>query len=436
MTETEKLPNVSTQTLEVELGQRGEDRSVTVQPAALTFDSGAKAWCNLIGGWCALFATFGYTNAFGVYQDFYTRSDTASASAISWIGSTQVFLLTSLGLISGKLLDHGYFRHTIFAGSVLYVFSLFMLSIADTSVYYQLFLAQGVGMGLGGGLIYIPCVAIQSHHWRARRAMAIGIVFTGSSLGGIVFPIMLNQLLSEGTSFGWSVRATAFVVLGLLALVNILMSPRAEMLVRSEAHLADLKAVITDVPYMLTIFGAFCGMLGIFYPYFYTQLFAITHGVDSNVAFYTIAMLNAGSIPGRVLPGILAHRLGTFNFLIFSTAAMAVVIFALFGISSVGGIVVFAILAGLFSGAYFSLLAAAMASFARTPGEAGLRMGLSFALAALGLLTGTPIIGALLGSNLVWSKTIIFSGVTVVAGLIVFVLSRQIVAHRKASQIV
>ena len=54
-----------------------------------------------------------------------------------------------------------------------------MLSLAHPDQYYQLFLSQGIGMGLGSGLIYIPCLAVQSHHWRTRRALALGIVFTG-----------------------------------------------------------------------------------------------------------------------------------------------------------------------------------------------------------------------------------------------------------------
>ena len=80
-----------------------------------------------------MMSTFGYTNAFGVYQDFYTRSHVASASRTSWIGSTQLFLLTVTGLFAGKLVDLGYFRQTVFAGSLIYVFScvLFLSSLAD-----------------------------------------------------------------------------------------------------------------------------------------------------------------------------------------------------------------------------------------------------------------------------------------------------------------
>lgn len=67
--------------------------------------------------------TFGYANSFGVYQDLYTRSHTASASAISWIGSTQLFFLLAMALPAGKLLDMGYFRTTTLVGSLIYVFS-------------------------------------------------------------------------------------------------------------------------------------------------------------------------------------------------------------------------------------------------------------------------------------------------------------------------
>lgn len=71
----------------------------------------------------SLTAVFGYQNAFGVYQDLYTRSGAASPQGVSWIGSTQLALMVALGLPAGKLLDSGYFRITTFVGSLIYVFS-------------------------------------------------------------------------------------------------------------------------------------------------------------------------------------------------------------------------------------------------------------------------------------------------------------------------
>jgi hypothetical protein len=34
-------------------------------------------------------------------------------------------------------------------------------------------------MGIAAGLLYVPSVAVQAHHWRKRRALAMGIVATG-----------------------------------------------------------------------------------------------------------------------------------------------------------------------------------------------------------------------------------------------------------------
>ena len=59
--------------------------------------------------------------------------------------------------------------------------SLFLVSVADHSKYYQLYLTQGVGMGIGAGFLYMPSLAVQSYHWRERRAMAMGIVVVGKS---------------------------------------------------------------------------------------------------------------------------------------------------------------------------------------------------------------------------------------------------------------
>ena len=55
-------------------------------------------------------------------------------------------------------------------------------------------------------------------HWfHRRRAFVLAIAAAGSSLGGVVYPILLRQLIPQ-IGFAWAVRATAlltFVCLGL-----------------------------------------------------------------------------------------------------------------------------------------------------------------------------------------------------------------------------
>ena len=162
-------------------------------------DGGLWAWLNVLGAWLVLGATFGYVSSFGVYQSYYAFKlfPEKSSSDISWLGrqatclchfgpsltrgrSVQLFFQFALGAVSGQLFDRGYFRHLLAAGSALCVFSLFMLSLCTE--YYQAFLAQAIGIGLANGLLFLPAVTVQSHWWMKRRALAMGVVVTGSSV--------------------------------------------------------------------------------------------------------------------------------------------------------------------------------------------------------------------------------------------------------------
>ena len=78
---------------------------------------------------------------------------------------------------------------------------------------------------------------------------------TGACIGGIIFPIMLNQLLfHRGVRFSRAVRDSAFVVLGLLIAANVLMRDRKGV-TRSALPRPDLRTLFTDRPYMISIVG-------------------------------------------------------------------------------------------------------------------------------------------------------------------------------------
>lgn len=68
-----------------------------------------------------------------------------------------------------------------------------MVSIAHTDQYYQIFLAQGVGMGIGAGFLYVPALAVQARHWKNQKAFAMGIVTIGESnpsLTQVYYPLI------------------------------------------------------------------------------------------------------------------------------------------------------------------------------------------------------------------------------------------------------
>lgn len=58
-------------------------------------DGGALAWMTVGGSFLATLATFGITNAYGVFQAYYAHNQLEgyNNSTISWIGALQQFLL-------------------------------------------------------------------------------------------------------------------------------------------------------------------------------------------------------------------------------------------------------------------------------------------------------------------------------------------------------
>jgi len=69
-------------------------------------------------------------------------------------------------------------------------------------------------------------MAVVSHYFVKRRALAMTIVASGSSLGAVIHPIMLNNLLARPLGFGNAVRASAGLVTGLLFVACLLMRTR------------------------------------------------------------------------------------------------------------------------------------------------------------------------------------------------------------------
>jgi MFS family permease len=161
--------------------------------------------------------------SFGVFQSYYITKLQRDPSEITWIGSVEIFLLFFLGTFSGYLTDTGYFRTLVISGAFLTALGNFMASICQS--YWQLFLAQGVCVGLGNGLLFAPTMSVVSTYFQERRALAMGIAACGSMTGGLIFPSMARTLLPS-VGFGWTMRAIGFIQLVTLLTALIFIKPR------------------------------------------------------------------------------------------------------------------------------------------------------------------------------------------------------------------
>lgn len=125
---------------------------------------------------------------------------------------------------AGVLTNAGFFRSAVNSGAVLVVLGTFMTSVSKT--YWQVFLAQGVCVGLGNGLIFTPTMTVISTYFSQKRGLAMAVTASGSTVGGLIFPSIARTLLPN-IGFGWTMRAIGFLQLGTLVVALALLRPRA-----------------------------------------------------------------------------------------------------------------------------------------------------------------------------------------------------------------
>lgn len=338
----------------------------------------------------------GVINTWGAYQTYYEQNllSDVSSSSIAWIGSLQSFLLMLIGVITGPLFDAGYFRSLIgFAGCML-PFGLMMTSLATK--YWQLILAQGICVGLAAGCLFVPSVALLPQYFRRKRGFANGLAASGSSIGGVVYPIMFNQL-QQKVGFPWATRAIGFLCFGTVCISFSIM--RIRFPPKEKRKLYQLSA-FKDPGYCIFCAAMFFGFLGFYNFLFYVQSYAIDTGiVDSSLGFYLLSMLNAASTFGRILPNFIADHTGPLNMLTPAVTITSILAFVWISVHTVPGIIILSVFYGFFSGGFVSLPPVVMASMTPDVRDLGTRLGMVFAITSIGLLIGTPIGGAILSDT-------------------------------------
>ncbi|KAL7267498.1 hypothetical protein RUND412_009914 [Rhizina undulata] len=386
-------------------------------------DGGLKAWLQILGAHLTVFNTWYSILSFsyGIFQAYYVETLNSTPSAISWIGSLQIFLLFLLGTITGRALDAGYFRHLYIAGSSLLLVGIFTTSCATK--YWQLLLSQGLCLGIANGMLFCPTLALASTYFQKRRSLALSMVASGSATGGIVIPVMVQQLLPK-IGFGWTVRAVGFVTLFNICVAFSVLRPRLKP--RKLGPLVEW-AAFKEASYSLFAIGMFLTFWGIYFAFYYVSSYSSdVLKLDQTISFNMLIIMNAVGLIGRLIPGFLADKyFGPLNLLVPITTIVGVCFFGWMKVHSYAGLIIWSCFYGFFAAGIQSLFPATLTSLTTDLSKAGTRMGMIFSIVSFASLTGTPIGGALVqkaGGNY-WSAQT-FAGIVVLLGSIILAASR------------
>ncbi|KAG9256233.1 monocarboxylate transporter [Emericellopsis atlantica] len=384
-------------------------------------DGGRQAWLHVFLGHMVFFNTWGVTNSYGTFQQYYTETLGVGPSGVSWIGAVPMFLLFFVGVGAGRASDAGYFRHTFTAGVILEVAGVVAASFAKT--YWQILLSQGVCLGLGGGLMFTSGLSVTSSYFQRKRNFAVGLAAAGAATGGMVYPATVSSLLGTSLGYPWTMRVVALIMLvtnipGLLLYRQF--NPKG-----SVGPLVDWTA-FTQKPFVFFSLAFFLHSSGLWCAFFYLGLFA-RERLDLASTQNLVIVLNGVGVVGRTLPNLLGERVvGIMNMSIFLSIVCAACILAWPAISSVTGLYVWIVVYGIFAGGMQSVLPALATQQCDDPHKIGTWTGMVLTIASFGGLSGSPIQGLLIqtmdGSYL---GAQMYAGAAVVAGCLCLIACRQ-----------
>lgn len=385
-------------------------------------NGGPMAWLHVLLAHLVFFNTWGFANSFGVFQQYYTATLGYQPSDTSWIGGVQVFLLFAVGVFAGRAADAGYFRATFGVGVALQLLGIFTTSACTQ--YWQIFLAQGLALGLGNGFTFTPALSVLSTYFSSRRALAVGLSATGSATGGLIYPIMVDKLLqSPYLGFQWTLRIVGFVMFAAYIPCLLFFKPRIPY--RKSGPLIEWRA-FKEIQYTLIAISMFFGFWGMYFAFFYLGVFAR----DDLRASYTTSInllmtTNGAGVLGRIIPSLIAVRLGVLNTVIPFIFCASLLVYSWQAIYSTPGLYIFAVFYGIVAGALQSLLPTLAASLTDDLTRSGTRLGMIMTIVSFATLTGPPIAGALIqeqGGQ--YQGAEIFAATTILAGGLFAVMAR------------
>lgn len=201
------------------LADSSDDSSVVVKtPKSHT----ARNIGTLIGGFLAVAATGGTSNAVGLLQRYWEDHQLKDYSPrdIGWIAGTSICLSLFLPVLAGPIFDRfGHFWIFV-AGILSFCGGILSVSFLDEAVpehlcFSMLVLSWGVLCGMGNGLVGTATSGVVCRIFDKRRGLAAGIVSGGNSVGGIVWPMLLRDTLDRW-GWKWAIKTVTGLALMLL----------------------------------------------------------------------------------------------------------------------------------------------------------------------------------------------------------------------------
>ncbi|AXF19493.1 MFS transporter [Burkholderia pyrrocinia] len=365
-------------------------------------------WYVVAAAFAVTFVGFGSAYTFSAFVESLQRDFAASRGQIALVFSVAGFLYFGFGIVSGPLADRFGSRRLAVAGMLLTGAGLAAAGAAHTLL--QVYVAYGLGVGLGVGCAYVPAVGAVQRWFVRRRGFASGLAVAGIGVGTLVMPPLASALIAHvGWRGAYFTLAVIAVVLGAGMSLLIENDPRRRGLLPdgdggrnagasaagagATVHAgATVREAVTSRPFASLYAACLVCSFGVFVPFVHLVPYALDHGVAPSTAVLLLGAIGVGSTAGRFFLGGLADRFGRRASLLAMFAGMAVALVAWAGAGTVATLAAFALVFGVFYGGWVAVLPAVVMDYFGGRNVSAI-IGILYTSVAFGTLIGPAAAG-------------------------------------------
>jgi predicted MFS family arabinose efflux permease len=180
---------------------------------------------------------------------------------------------------------------------------------------------------------------------------------------------------------------------------------------RQARNLLDPTA-LKDIPYLLILLLAVVAFAAIYAPVFYISPWAIGRDyIPTSLAPYTVVIMNAAVTVGRLVLSMVADRItGIVNMCVILLVVSGLMTFCWIAVSSKSSAIIFIVIYGLWLGGGLTLISLTPLCFTADLSKVGTRLGIACFCACIGVLFGSPVVGALVSGSSTYLHAQIFIG--------------------------
>jgi len=285
------------------------------ETAALAPQDQGYAWIFLTAAFFVELLCWGFSFSVGIFHEYWTTElfpNPGDASTLT-LAST---LMTGVMYMTAVLASPLYTRYPEWRWVLQYGGLALSVSGIIASAFvtrpWQLLITAGLMYPVGGCIYYINAATLIFEWFNRYRGLAGAVMYSGTGLGGAVFPFIIEALLHRfsykaavlclGIGYGVIGSVALFFVRERIPVPKRLRN--AEPAPRRKIPTTFLKRN-TFYAFALTIFFT---SLGNFLPSIFTVSFSTALGYSSSKGTLVVAMMNASSVAGLLILGYLSDR--------------------------------------------------------------------------------------------------------------------------------